>query len=153
MKRVSILMALMLAMTGTAVSCGEDRAEISTDVATEWVQDSIDTVSEVLVELLMVAPALRDTLDKVPTAETLLAGFVADQIRDNIAWHYSVPTPEQQALYRVTATAAIEIEIDLPFVDAWPYAVTLPFHLLVDTDARTVQDWTADFDNAAVANY
>ena len=153
MKRVSILMALMLAMTGTAVSCGEDRAEISTDVSTEWVQDSIDTVSEVLVELLMVAPALRDTLDKVPTAETLLAGFVADQIRDNIAWHYSVPTPEQQALYRVTATAAIEIEIDLPFVDAWPYAVTLPFHLLVDTDARTVQDWTADFDNAAVANY
>ncbi len=104
-----------------------------------------------LVELLMVAPVLRDTLDEVPTAETLLAGFVADQIRDNIAWHYSVPTPEQQALHRVTATAAIEIE--LPFVDAWPYAVTLPFHLLVDTDARTVQDWKADFDNAAVANW
>ncbi len=35
MKRVAILMALMLAMTGTAVSCGEDRAETSTDVATE----------------------------------------------------------------------------------------------------------------------
>ena len=153
MKRVAILMVLMLAMTGTAVSCGEDRAEISTEVATEWVQDSIDTVSEVLVELLMAAPALRDTLDKVPAAETLLAGFVADQIGDKIAWRYSMPTPEEQALYRVTATAAIEIEIDLPLVEAWPYAVTLPFHLLIDTDARTVQDWTADFDNAAVAAY
>ena len=151
MKRVATMMALMLAMTGTAVSCGEDRAEISTEVVTEWVQDSIDTVSEVLVELLMVAPALRDTLDKVPAAETLLAGLVADQLRDKIAWRYSVPTPEEQALYRVTATAAIEI--DLPVVDAWPYAVTLPFHLLIDTDARTVQDWTADFNNAAVANY
>ena len=152
MKRVAILVVLMLSMTGTAVSCGEDRAEISTEVATEWVQDSIDTVSEVLVELLMVAPALRDTQDRVPAA-TLLAGFVEDQIRDKIAWRYSTPTHEEQALYRVTATAAIEIEIDLPFVEAWPYAVTLPFHLLIDTDARTVQDWTADFDNAFVANY
>ena len=152
MKRVAILI-LMLAISGTAVGCGEDRAEISTTVAMEWSQDSIDTVSEVLVELLMVAPVLRDTLEKVPTAETLLTGFVADQIRDDIAWHYSVPVPEQQALYRVTATAAIEIEIDLPLLDTFPYAVTLPFHLMADTDARTVQDWTADFDNAAAAAY
>lgn len=152
MKRVAILI-LMLAISGTAVGCGEDRAEISTTVAMEWSQDSIDTVSEVLVELLMVAPVLRDTLEKVPTAETLLTGFVADQIRDNIAWHYSVPVPGQQALYRMTATAAIEIEIDLPLLDTFPYAVTLPFHLMVDTDARTVQDWTADFDNAAAAAY
>ena len=150
MKRVAILI-LMLAISGTAVGCGEDRAEISTTVAMEWSQDSIDTVSEVLVELLMVAPVLRDTLEKVPTAETLLTGFVADQIRDNIAWHYSVPVPGQQALYRMTATAAIEI--DLPLLDTFPYAVTLPFHLMVDTDARTVQDWTADFDNAAAAAY
>ena len=62
MKRVAILI-LMLAISGTAVSCGEDRAEIATEVAMEWSQDSIDAVSEVLVELLLVAPALRDTLD------------------------------------------------------------------------------------------
>ena len=155
MRRVAILMALILTMAGTVVSCGggEDRAEISTAVATEWVQDSIDTVSEALVELLIVAPALRNTLGKVPAAETLLAGLVEDQIRGNIAWRYSTPTPEGQSLYRVTATAAIEIKIDLPIVEAWPYAVTLPFRLLIDTDARTVQDWTADFDNAAVASY
>ena len=79
----------------------------------------------------MVAPVLRDTLDKVPAAETLLAGFVADQISDKIAWRYSTPTPEEQTLYRVTATAAVEIEIDLPLIGAWPYAVTLPFHLLI----------------------
>ena len=53
----------------------------------------------------------------------------------------------------MTATAAIEIEIDLPLLNTFPYAVTLPFHLMVDTDARTVQDWTADFDNAAAAAY
>lgn len=51
----------------------------------EWVQNGIDTVSEVLVELLLVVPALRDTVTNVPAAETWLTGFVEDQIKDNIA--------------------------------------------------------------------
>ena len=154
-KRVAVLMALMLAVTVTGVYCvgGPDREEIATEVATEWVQGNVDTVSDVVVELLTVAPALRDTLGRIPSAEALLAGLVADQIQDNIAWSYSTPTLEKRALYRVTATAALEIEIDLPIVGAWPYAVTLPFHLLIDTDAEKVQEWTADFDNAAVASY
>ena len=154
-KRAAVLMALMLAVTVSGVYCGggKDREAISTEVATEWVQGNIGTVSEVVVELLTVAPALRDTVGKMPGAETLLAGLVADQINDNIAWSYSTPAPEGQALYGVTATAALEIEIDLPIVGTWPYAVTLPFHLLIDTDAEKVQEWTADFDNAAVASY
>ena len=154
-KRVAVLMALMLVVTVTGVYCvgGKDRGEISTEVATEWVQGNIDTVSEVVVELLIVSPALRDNLGKMPRTETLLAGLVADQIKDNIAWSYSTPTLEKRALYRVTATAALEIEIDLPFVRARPYAVTLPFHLLIDTDAEKVQEWTADFDEATVASY
>ena len=154
-KGVAVLTALILAVTVAGVSCGggPDREEISTEVATEWVQGNVDTVSDVVVELLTVAPALRDTVGKMPGAETLLAGLVADQIKDNIAWSYSTPAVERQALYRVTATAALEIEIDLPIVGAWPYAVTLPFHLVIDTDAEKVQEWTADFDNAAVASY
>ena len=153
MRRAAILLALVLAVTGTAVSCGEDRAEIATEVANEWVRESTDTVSETIVELLLVAPALKDILENVPSAKALLAGIVADQIRDKVAWTYSTPSPQDKVIYRVTATAAAEFEIDLPLVEAWPYAVTLPFHLLIDTDARTVQDWSADFDNAAVASY
>ena len=154
-KVVAALAALILAVTVVGVSCGGglDREEIATEVATEWSQDSIDTVSEVVVELLLVAPALRDTLGKLPTAETLLARLVADQIRDKIAWSYSTPAPDRQALYRVTATAAMEFEIDLPIIGEWPYAVTLPFHLLIDTDGRTVEEWSVDLDNAAVASY
>ena len=151
--RVAVLMALILALVGVSCGAGEDREEISTEVAAEWVQGNTDTVSEVVVELLLASPALKDNLGKIPRTETLLAGLVADQIRDNIAWSYSTPTLEKRALYRVTATAALEIEIDLPIVGAWPYAVTLPFHLLIDTDAQKVQEWTADFDNAAVASY
>ena len=153
MRRTAVLLALVLAVAVTVVSCGEDRPGIAAEVANEWVQDSIDTISETIVELLLVAPALKDILENVPSAKALLAGIVADQIRDKVAWTYSTPSPQDDVIYRVTATAAVEFEIDLPLVEAWPYAVTLPFHLLIDTNARTVQDWTADFDNAAVASY
>ena len=109
-KGVAVLTALILAVAVTGVSCGteEDREKISTEVATEWSQDSIDTVSEVVVELLLASPALKDNLGKIPHTQTLLAGLVADQIRDKIAWSYSTPAPDRQALYRVTATAAME---------------------------------------------
>ena len=150
MRRAALLLALVLAVTGTAVSCGQDRAEIATEVANEWVQDSTDTVSEVIVELLLVAPALRDILENVPSAKTLLAGIVADQVRDKIAWAYSTPTPQDDVTYRVTATAGLDIEIDPPILSALTYTATLPFHLLIDTDARTVQDTTVDFGSAAV---
>ena len=53
-KSVALLMALVLAVAVAGISCGaeEEREKISTEVATEWSQDSIDTVSEVVVELL-----------------------------------------------------------------------------------------------------
>ena len=48
----------------------------------------------------------------------------------------------------------MELEIDLPIIGGtWPYAVTLPIHLLIDTDGRTVKEWAVDLDNAAVASY
>ena len=154
-KGFAVVMALVLAVTVAGVSCGggPDREAISTEVAAAWAHDSIDTVSEVVVELLILSPALSDTLGKLPGAETLLARIVADQINDKVAWSYSTPIPDRQAVYRVTATAALEIEIDLPIIGEWPYAVTLPIHLLIDTDGRTVEEWAVDLDAAVVASY
>ena len=154
-KGIAVVTALVLAVAAGGISCGSgpDREEIANAVAEEWVQDSIKVVSDVVVELLILSPALRDTLGRMQESQALLAGLVADQVRDKIAWSYSAPTRDRQALYRVTATAAMELEIDLPIIGEWPYAVTLPIHLLIDTDAEKVQEWTADFDNAAVASY
>ena len=61
-------MALMLEIAGTAVGCGEneDGEEIAAEVAMGWVQDGIDTVSGVLVDLLLVAPDLGDAIGKIP---------------------------------------------------------------------------------------
>ena len=69
---------LMLAMTCTTVSGGggEDGAEIADPVATVWVQDNIDTVSEVLIGLLSVAAAWRDIPDRIPDAKTWLTRIV-----------------------------------------------------------------------------
>ncbi len=152
---VAVVMALVLAVTFAGVSCGSgpDREAISTEVATEWVEDSIDLVSEIMVELLNVSPALRDTLDKMPNSKALLAGLVADQVGDKIAWSYSAPVQDREELYRVTATAALELEIDLPIIGERPYAVTLPFHLLIDTATRTAEEWAVDLENAVVGSY
>ena len=148
-------MTLVLAVAVFGVACGgePDREAIATEVAEEWVKDRMDTVADVVVELLILSTVLPDAVRKLPGAESLLARHVANQIGDKVAWSYSTPTPDRQALYRVTATAALEIEIDIPLIGELAYAVTLPFNLLVDTDARAVEEWGIDLENAAVASY
>ena len=155
LKAVAVVMALVLAIAVTAVSCegGPDREAMAAEVAVEWVQERTDTVSEIVVELLILSPVLPDVVGKLPGAESLLARHVANQIGDKVSWSYSTPVQDMQALYRVTATAALEIEIDLPIIGTRTYAVTLPFHLLIDTDARAVEEWAVDLDGAAVGSY
>ena len=106
-----------------------------------------------MVVLLVLAPVLRDALGRMPESRSLVAGLVADQLADNIACSYSTPAHDGQALYRVTATASTEIEIDVPGIGVRAYAVTLPFHLLIDTDGRVVGEWPIDLEGAAVASY
>ncbi len=152
MKKFAFPAALFLAVALTVVSCGsgEDRAAIATEVANEWVQDNIDNVSEAIAEALTLAPALGDFLDAVPAAKALVADAVADQIRDKIDWTFSTPSPQDDIIYWVTATAGLGIEIDPPVLAARTYTVSLPFQLLIDTDARAVQEWSADLGAAAV---
>ncbi len=153
MRGLAVLTVLFFAVALVACGGGPDREEISAEVATEWVEDSTEVVSELVVKLLLLSPTLGDTLGKLPGAESLLAGLVADQMREKVGWSYSTPAQDREALYRVTAAAALEIEIDLPIIGEQPYAVTLPFHLLIDTDARVVDEWAVDLEGAAVASY
>ena len=153
LKTVAVMIALVLAIAGVSCGSGPDREAISTEVAAEWTQDSIEVVSEVMVELLSVSPALKDTLGRMPNSKGLLAGLVADQVRDKVAWSYSTPVQDTEELYQVTAAAAAELEIDIPIAGTLAYAVTLPIHLLIDTDGRTVEEWAVDLENAVVGNY
>ena len=152
MRKLAFLAATALAVALTVVSCGsgEDRAAIATGVANEWVEDNIDNVSEAIAEALTLAPVLGDFLDAVPAAKALVADAVADQVRDKIDWTFSMPSPQGEVMYRVTATAGLDVEIDPPILAARTYTVSLPFRLLIDTDARTVQEWSADFGSAGV---
>ena len=150
---LAVLTALIF--TVVAVACGgePDREAIAAEVATEWVEDNTEVVSELVVKLLFLSPTLGDTLGKLPFAESLLARLVSDQMRENVGWSYSTPAQDREALYRVTATATLEVEIDLPVIGERPYAVTLPFQLLIDTDAKSVEEWAVDLEHAVVAGY
>lgn len=154
-KAVAVVMTLVLAVAVFGVACGgePDKEAIATEVAEEWVKDRMGTVSKVVAELLLLSPALKDTVGRLPGAESLVAGLVSKRIGDKVTWSYSAPIPESQTLYRVTATTALEMEIDLPLIGERAFAVTLPFNLLIDTDARAVEEWGVDLANAAVASY
>ena len=150
---VVVTLALVIAVAGTACGGEPDREAIAAEVATEWVEDNTKVVSELVVKLLLLSPTLGDTLGKLPFAESLLARLVSDQMRENVGWSYSTPAQDREALYRVTATAALEVDIDLPIVGERALAVTLPFHLLIETDDRDVEEWAVDLEHAVVAGY
>ena len=42
------------------------------------------------------------------------------------------------------------LEIDLPLVGEKAYSASVPFDLEIDVNARTVLDWSVDFDSAKV---
>ena len=154
-REITALMVLTLAVTVGGVSCrGEpDREAISIEVAEGWVQDNNHVVFDLMVELLFLSPAMPDQLYDMPDGYVLLEGLVADQWSEKVGWRYSAPTSDSKALYRVTATAFLEMVIDLPIIGARPYTVTLAFYLVVDTDNRVVEAWWDGFEDAVVTDH
>lgn len=141
MTKFFMILLASVALIGVWAGCGggESKEDISTKAAEEWVDSSIELVSAAAVELVIAdRPALTQ----------LAGGMIADQIRDNLFWTYSVPKEESEDRYSVTATAVAELEIDLPLLGKRAYSVSLPFDLEIDTDASAVSDWSIDFDSA-----
>ncbi len=143
MARVGMILVTSLLLIGMWAGCGggENKEDIATKVAREWVVSSIDLVSDAVVELVIAdRPALTQ----------LVGGVIADQVRDNLSWTYSVPRELGGDRYMVTATAAAGLEIDLPVLGEKAYSASVPFDLEIDTDAEAVLDWSVDFGSARV---
>ncbi len=143
MARVGMVLVASLVLMGMWAGCGggESKEDIATGVAREWVDSSIDLISDAVVELVIAdRPALTQ----------LVGGVIADQVRDNLSWTYSVPKEVGEDRYMVTATAAASLEIDLPLVGERAYSASVPFDLEIDVDAQAVLDWSVDFDSAKV---
>ena len=143
MTKIAILLLTSMALVGLWAGCGggESKEDIAAGVAREWADTSIDQVSDDTVKLI---------IGEKPFLTQLVGGVIADQIRENLSWTYSVPKEEGEDRYSVTATAVADLRIDIPLLGEKAYSVSAPFNLEIDTDARAVSDWSLDLHSARV---
>lgn len=138
-------LCLLLATAWTLAGCQnqDDDKAVAVDVASAWVDSSIDEVSSAIAELV-----IRER----PAAATLAAGAISGLIRERLSWDYSEPVRLREGRYRVTATAVADITVQIPPLVNANYMVTMPFNLDVDTDNKEVVSWLPDLNSAAVAS-
>ncbi len=143
MTKIAALLLTSITLVGLWAGCGggESKEDIATAVAKEWVNTSIDLVSDATVELVV---------GENPALTQLAGGVIADQIRENLSWTYSGPKEESEDRYSVTATAVADLKIGLPLLGEKEYSVSAPFNLEIDTAARTVSEWSLDLPSARV---
>ena len=99
------------------------------EVAEQWTEDNINDVSEVLVNLVMEAPVVADTFDKMPSlvadrASDMLADAFSQRVRENLVVNYTSSTRVADDIYRVAGTARLSVQVDLPVVGTRSFAAS-----------------------------
>ena len=134
MMRMATLSLLLAICVWSVIGCGgPSNEEIALETAQQWVDTSIDQVSEVVVDLVA---------GENPALAGIAASVVADQVRDNVNWEYSAPQRETGDQYSLTATASAEFEINVPLLGAREFTASVPLDLTVDTSVPSVVDWS-----------
>ena len=143
MTKIAALLLTLMAIISLATACGsgESQEDIATEVARTWVDNSIDDVSNAVVELVT---------GNNPIVSQIAGGVLAEQVRDNVEWSYSTPKREGEEKYQVAVTASVTISVELPLLGTKAYVVSMPFILDVDTNAKTVERWSPDALSATV---
>ena len=135
MTRITVLFLTLVAILGLLAACGDSKADIADEVAREWVDASIDLAANAAAELV---------IDESPALAQLAGAALAGQIREHLNWSYSTPRKLSEDRYSVIATAEGDLQIDLPLLGDKAYRVSAPFYLDIDTEARTVSNWSID---------
>lgn len=143
--RLARFAALFMLLTPAwmLAGCGseDDGKAVAAEVASAWVNSSIDEVSGAVAELV---------IGEEPAVAGLAAGALSGLIRDGLSWTYSEPMRLREGRYEVTATAVADITVTIPLLDDRRYVASLPLNLEVDIEARNVASWLPDLDSATV---
>lgn len=132
---------LACAAIGVVMACGANQEAVATRVATEWVTDNVDPVSEEFARLV---------IGDYPILAQVAGDVLADRIQDSVTWAYDEPQCESDDRCRLIATASVTIDVSLPLLGDRRYVASLPFSLLVDTDAESVLRWLPQPQDASV---
>ena len=116
--------------------------ETAAEVAREWSSSSIDEASEVVMGLLV---------GNLPVVAQIGGAALADKIRQEVRWSYSTPECGDGGHCEVTATAAANLDINVPLVLNETATIRMPFLLDIDTGEERVTVWNADLGSASVS--
>ena len=119
----------------------QSQEEIAEAVAREWVNSSIDNISELTMGYLV---------GNIPVITQAGGDWLADNIRENVTWTYSEPNCRQEGRCDVTATAKADLNINIPLVMNDTASVVMPFRLDINTDEKRVANWDPDIGSASV---
>jgi len=140
-KKTIALTLVCLALLASFACGSESQEDISLEVAKEWTDDSIENVSESVVQLVV---------GEFSIVGRLAADVLADQVKERISWSYRGIGSEGDDSYRVVATASLNLNIDIPIIGDKEYSVSLPIDLWVNTADRTVDRWVPNIPSASV---
>lgn len=143
MTRTTIVFLALVAIVSLATACGSGKSqeEVAIEVASAWVDGSIEEVSNAVVDLVV---------GESPVLNQIAGDVLADQIRDNVVWSYSASKRGVENEYQVTATASVTLSVDIPLLGTKAYVASMPFILDVDTVAKNVTRWSPDALSASV---
>ena len=135
---VPLLCLTLLASFGCA---GQSQEDIAVEVAEKWTDDSIESVADSVVQVLV---------GEFPIVSRLAGDILADQVKERVSWSYRGIGSEGDDTYRVVATASVNLSLSLPFIGDREYSVSLPIDLWVDTENRSVNRWVPNISSASV---
>ena len=136
---VPMLCLTLLMLIGCS---GETQEDIALEVAEKWTDVSIDNVSDSVVQVLV---------GEFPIISRLAGGILATQVKERVSWNYRGVGSEGDDIYRVVATASVNLSFSLPVVGDREYAISLPFDLWIDTEERSVNRWVPNISSASVS--
>ena len=143
MARLVTLSLLVVAVAALVAGCGsgESQQDIATEVAMTWVDESIEDVSDAVVQLLV---------GDIPGLGQIAGDALTEQVRENVEWSYSTGESLGEDKYRLAATGSVTVAVEIPLLGAKTFVVSMPLVLDVDTETRTVDRWSPDISSASV---
>lgn len=128
----------------------EDRAAVAGDVAEQWARQNVAEAAALVIDLVVEGGLASAPSPLAHTAKKALRSLVVDQVVEGLAWTVQRVQHMEGDLYRVTSHAGVTVEGTLPGLGVRSYTATLPFHILVNVENRTVETWDADLAAATV---
>ena len=143
MSKATILAGLTCLALWVSPSCGGggSQEEIALGIAEKWTDDSIENVSDSIVQTVA---------GELPIASRLAGNILKDQIKERASWSFRGIGTEEDDTYRVVATASVDFSISLPIVGDREYSMSLPFDLWIDTEDGLVERWVPKISSVSI---